>query len=197
MSLKSFSAFVYGHHVVDSNQIINSSEGSGELVAIIPIGSYTLERFIEVVSSALNDAGGNDYTVSVDRMTRRITVSSTGNFDLLVETGSNPNFNAFELMGFTTERSGGSSYVADAPTGKLFEPQFKLQQYVDFDDFVDASDSSVNTSASGVVEVISFGENNYMECNIKYATDILGQGAIKNNASGVSDLREFMRYATK
>jgi hypothetical protein len=34
-----------------------------------------------------------------------------------------------------------------------------------------------------------------MECNITYVTNIVGQGVIKNNPSGVSDLRAFMNYA--
>jgi hypothetical protein len=34
-----------------------------------------------------------------------------------------------------------------------------------------------------------------MECNITLATDIIPQGAIKENATGVSDLRQFLNYA--
>ena len=34
-----------------------------------------------------------------------------------------------------------------------------------------------------------------MDCNITLATDIIPQGAIKENINGISDLREFMLYA--
>ena len=64
----------------------------------------------------------------------------------------------------------------------------------EFEDMVKTESSTVNTSASGRVEVISYGKVNYMMANIKYATDIVNQGVIRNNANGVADLRNFMNY---
>lgn len=195
MSIKSYSGFIYGHDVSDLNQYINFSEdGINELGAQVKVGSYTLEGFVNAVSIALNDIGQLDYTVTVDRSTRKITISATSTFNLLVTTGTQSAISAFNLIGFTTNRSGASSYEADIASGLFYEPQYKLQRYVDFEDIVKTAQSSVNTSASGVVEVVSFGQNKFMECNITYATDIVGQGSIKNNASGVAALRAFMTY---
>lgn len=196
MSLKTFSAFIYGHDITDSNLSIDFSENLiDELGAEINIGSYTLTDFVNAVATALNDVGDNEYSVTVDRTTRLITISTTVPFDLYVTTGSRASTSAFSLMGFTTDRTGSNTYVGDVPTGFFYEPQYYLQRYVDFTDYVEANESSVNTSASGIVEVVSFGQNNFMECNITYCTNITGQGVIKNNPNGVAVLRAFMNYA--
>jgi hypothetical protein len=198
MSLKTYSAFVYGHNITSANEFIDFIEvGTTELSAQITIGSYSLGDFINAVSVAMNEAGARTYTITLNRTTRKITIASTANFQLKVTTGSHGSTNAFALLGFTSNKSGASSYVADVPSGTLYEPQFKLQKFVDFKDNVSTIESSVNTSASGIVEVVSFGEAQFMECNIMYATDILGQGAIKNNANGVANLRNFMNYLIK
>lgn len=195
MSLKTFSAFIYGHNITSSNQFVDFSEnGVTEIGAEIEIGSYTLTDFVNAVSVAMNEFGGQEYTLTLNRTTRKITISASSNFQLWVTTGSHSAISAFSLLGFTSNKSGSNSYTSDVASGILFEPQYKLQKYVSFDDNVESIESSVNTSASGVVEVVSFGEANFMECNISYATDIVGQGAIKNNPNGVSDLRNFMSY---
>lgn len=195
MSIKTYSGFIYGHDISNLNQYINFREdGVNELGAQIRVGSYTLENFVNAVSVAMNDAGQLEYAVTIDRSTRKITISSTSNFDLLVTSGTQSAISAFSLIGFTTDKSGANSYEADIPSGLFYEPQYKLQRYVDFEDYIKTSQSSVNTSASGVVEVVSFGQNKFMECNIIYATDIVGQGAIKNNPNGIADLRAFMNY---
>jgi hypothetical protein len=196
MSLTTFSGFTYGHDISEDNQFIDFNEdGSTEIGAQIKIGSYTLQTFIDAVSNAMNEAGENTYTVTVDRATRLITITGSAPFNLTVLSGSHFEISAFALMGFTTNRSGSNTYTGNQPSGFFYEPQYKLQKYVDFDDIVESVDSSVNTSASGIVEVVSFGQNQFMECNITYVTNIVGQGVIKNNPSGVSDLRAFMNYA--
>lgn len=194
MSLKTFSAFFYGHNVNKENLWLDFSEVGPEIAAQIQIGSYTLTQFVSKVSDAMNEVGDNTYSLSLDRNTRKITISADNNFDLLVTTGSHSAIGIWPILGFTSNKTGSNTYEADVASGFAYEPQFKLQRFVGFDDFVETVDSSVNTSASGIVEVVSFGQNNFMECNIMYATDITGQGAIKNNPTGVADLRAFMNY---
>lgn len=197
MSLTTFSAFTYGHDIDDNSNYIDFSEdGITELSAVIETGSYTLETFVNACLVALNDAGSLTYTATIDRSTRKITLTGSANFDLLV-TGTHSAISAFTLMGFTSDKTGSNSYTSDIASGFYYEPQYKLQRFVDFVDKVESVQSSVNTSASGIVEVVSYGTNQFMECNITYATNITGQGAIKNNPTGVSDLRAFMNYAIK
>jgi hypothetical protein len=195
MAITTYSGFTYGHEINSDNDFINFDEGVGEISTQIEIGSYTLESFLSAILVALNENGTQEYDGSIDRETRRITIFSVANFDLLVTTGAQAAISAFGIMGFTTDRSGANTYEGDLPSGSFFEPQFLLQSFVDFKDNTKTSQASVNESANGVVEVVSFGKNNFMECNITLATDIVPQGVIKDNINGVSDLRSFMSYA--
>lgn len=199
MAIQTRSAFTYGHKIDTSNENINFVEdGINELTATIETGSYYLNQFIDKIAQALNEIGDNAYTVTLDRNTRLITISADANFDLLVTTGTQLETSAFSLMGFTTDRSGSNSYTADTASGLIYYPQAPLYDYVPFENIREAVQSKRNESSSGEnVEVISYGLVNYMECNIKYATDITGQGYIENNANGVSDLRTFMEYITR
>jgi hypothetical protein len=195
MSLKTYSGFIYGHDITDTNSWLDFTEGAGpELSTEVAIGSYTLDDFVNAVLNALNGEGALDYTATINRATRKVTISASGTFGLLVTTGTHTGISAFSLLGFTANKTGSSSYTSDVESGLFYEPQYKLQRFVTFEDNVEFAQTSVNTSASGLVEVVSFGQNQFMECNITYATDITGQGAIKNNVNGVSDLRAFMNY---
>jgi len=199
MSISTRSSFIFGHTVKDSeNNFINFVEdGITELTAIIDVGSYTISQYINKIAQALNDIGDNTYTVSLDRETRKITISSDDTFDLLVTTGTQSAISAFPLMGFTTDRSGLTSYVGEDSSGSIYYPQYNLQDYVAFEDMEESVQSQVNESSSGEIEVVSYGVRNFSEFNIKYSTDIIGQGAIDDNPTGVSDLRVFMQYITK
>lgn len=60
------------------------------------------------------------------------------------------------------------------------------------------NDAVVNESASGKVQVIFFGNTNYIQMNIRLATDKVisaVQTQIEYQANGVSNLRSFMTYA--
>jgi len=197
MSLKTYSVFYYGHDITDENQFINFSEDGGltQISAPIDIGSYTITTFVAKVLNAMNEYGGQEYSATLDRATRKITITAPSNFDLLVTTGTQSEISAFALMGFTSDKSGSNAFESDVGSGFAYYPQYWLQSFVDFIDHIKSASSKVNTSASGVVEVVSYGQNEFMECNIKYITDITGQGVIKNNATGVADLRAFMNYA--
>lgn len=197
MGIKTYSAFVYGHTVTDDNKYINFSEGSGELSAEIEIGSYTLDAYRDAVGLALNGAGSLDYTVTVDRATRKLTVSASANFDLLIASGFQLSISAFPLMGFTgADLTGQASYQGDISSGRYFEPQLFLQSFVDFKDNVKTLDASVNQSASGAVEVVSYGTVKFMECNITLQTNIpQGKGSVlKSDVAGYDNLRSFLSY---
>jgi len=146
----------------------------------------------------LNDTGTLTYTVTLDRAVRRYTISATGTFSILGDTGQNVGLGAMKTLGFTTDVSGSASYVSDTVAGSEYKPQFPLQGYLDFDDNRELIGASVNESASGVVEVISFGERRFMEFNLKYITDKEGcdDSIIRSNATGLQDARDFLEFIT-
>lgn len=201
MSVAERSAWIYGHNINTLNRSIDFVEESSlatQRLAEIETRDYTLGEFVDAIAKALNKAGTQEYTVTLDRLTQKITISAANNFNLLVTTGSTSAISAYPLIGFTSNKSGLNSYEADTISGKLYEPQFRLQRYIDFLDDQAANESKVNIATNGqTVEAVSFGQRQVMSCNIRYATNILNQRVIDNNPQGVEDLREFLVYATQ
>lgn len=196
MTVQTLSAWNFGHTITESNRSLNFNEGSGELLAELSIGAYSLEDFATEVARVMTNTGTQDYTVTVDRVTRFITISATSNFDLLAATGSNVATSVWLLLGYSAvDLTATNSYEGDLPSGSQYSTQFILQRFVDFNDKQRAANSTVNESASGNVEVIKYGNIKLMECNITLATNIIPQEVIVENATGVDDLRTFLEYA--
>lgn len=199
-SLTTRSAFTYGHSINDSNRFIDFDEGSGEISAEIDVGSYSLDNFPNKIAQALNRASQSlTFTVTLDRLTRTITISADGNFDILGATGTNSAISALSLIGFdAVDLTSDSSYEAPNPSGFIYRPQFKLQSFTPFENEEQTSESVVKQSASGIVQVASFGRINFMEANIRYITDLpMSSGhdsAIENNPNAVSEAVEFLQY---
>lgn len=198
MSLSTFSTFYYGHSVTSENNIIDFDEGGSPLIAEVAVGNYTLTDFAVAVRDALNTAGAFTYTVSIDRLNRLLTISATGNFNLLVATGAHLGTSAFPLIGFSgSDRTGLSSYQGNLSSGSEYLPQFVLQDYVPSENFKKAVSASVNESANGDVEVIKFGSVRFTEFNIMFITNLKTDGKLMRfNPTGVEDANDFLDYVT-
>lgn len=196
MSITTFSSFYYGYQITSSNLYLNFNEGGSELTATLTVGDYTLTTLLSEVKSALDTVGANTYTVTADRDSRKITIASSGGtLNLLVTTGSASGTSAWSLLGFTSDKTGATSYESDSTSGSSYEPQFKLQSYVSKNIFKEKIRSTINESASGRVEVISFGTRSFYEFSIDYITNIVqpAVGPIISNESGVSAAESFMQ----
>lgn len=200
MAISTFSIFYYGLKIdggVSANNKLNFLEplqGNTELTATIDPGTYTFSELLTAIKTAMDAVGDLDYTLSVNRTTRLITISTTEEFRLLIGTGSQLGTSPFTLLGFTgsSDLTGASSYTSDSPAGDFYAPQFKLQDYDDKNNFKERQDPSVNIAASGEVEVISFGLIPFYNMSIKFITDKPQDGKVlKSNSSGVSDARRF------
>lgn len=192
----SFSKFNYGQTATLASQNILFKEGTGPtLTAQIPIGGYSLEDYVSVIQSQLNSTGNLIYTVTVDRATNQLTISSTGAFSLLTSQGAT----AFTVMGFTqtSDLTGQTSYAGQTQCGQQYRPQFMLQSYLPSTNNSSSIDATVNQSASGRVEVVRFGVNRFIELDIKFISSLRMDGiVIRNNPNGLSDALSFMNYAT-
>jgi len=202
MALNTKSVFYFGHLIDNTNFTLDFDEGSGEINAELDPGSYSITEFATELARALNEVSElpQVYTVTVERSTRIVTISAPASFSLLVSTGSNVGTSVFTLAGFTgADRASGTSHDGDSPTGKEYLPQFKLQQYVPSSIWRNPTSASVNISSSGVVEVIRFGNIQFMECNIKWVTnnDVGTNDYIDNNPTALTDLIEFMDAITQ
>lgn len=198
MALKGHSLFYYGHKVDETNNKINFTDITlgPELVAEIPVGSYTLTKFLQVVANALNVISANDWTVTVDRTTRLVTLTSSVASDLLFLTGSNALNSPFSLLGFTqSDFLNQTSFVATLPSGQSYSPQFPLQSYKSKEQNKKLVNAVVSKSATGdSVSVQSFGVDRFIKLNIKYATNNPTEGLLRNNPNAVEELEAFMDY---
>jgi hypothetical protein len=198
MSLTTFSKFYYGHTVDATNNKIDFDEGGSELIGTIESGNYTLTEYLTAIKTAMDSAGALTYTAALNRDTRIITISSTSNFTLRRNTGTHVATSAWSMIGFTTaaNSTGASTYTGSLPSGSVYSPQAIMNEHIPSENWLEKNDAAVNESASGIVQVIYFGDVRYIQCNIRLATDrASNQTQIETHASGVANLRLFMNYA--
>ena len=199
------SSFYYGFKVNAQpyNGYLNIDEGAGEIAVAIPVGSYTLNTLTDAIRNALLSQATLDYTVTVDRSTRSITISATSNFDLLVNTGSNAGTGIWQLIGFNigSDKTGANTYSSDYEAGSVYKPQFRLQSYVPPEIFQGRNQASKNVASNGTtVEVVNFGIARFIEFDIKYITsnnDLADFFVVRKNARGLEDAIEFLQYVTE
>lgn len=197
--INTYSKFYYGLTITGQNKYIDFDEGAGELNAEIVTGTYTLEDLAQAVEDALNEAGTLLYTVTVNRSTRILTIASSGPVDWLAATGTNVGlgYSAYATLGYpATDVLASTSFAGSSGIGSVYSPQYKLQDYVDQQDSRQNRSQTVSKSASGKVQLQSFGIDRFFEFSIKFATDIYqpAGGPILNNSSGVQNLRNFMQW---
>lgn len=197
MSLKTHSLFYYGFVVSGDACVIDFKEGSSApIFATLNLGGYSLTDFVTELSRAMTSAGTQTYTVTLNRATRRITISAASAFTLLIASGSHNGTSVFGVAGFTgSDTSSGLTHQGGA-AGSSYQTQFILQSHIAPEDWQDSTYATVNKAASGKIEVVSYGQENFLQVEIKYATDInVGSGSqVRTNATGVEALRALMVY---
>ena len=198
MALDSFSVFYYDLVINTRNNILNIDEGSGEQAVEIDVGSFTPETLRVAVENALNANLTNTYTVTFDRDARAYTISADAAFDLLIQSGTQVGVSAYPVLGFTgSDLTGLLTYTSNNLVAKEYQNQFKLQDYVAPDMDKRRIDASINESANGDIEVISFGFRRFIRFSLKFITDKQMDGqVIKNNSNGFNDLVDFLTYLT-
>lgn len=84
-----------------SNNKIDFSEGGPALVATITGGTYSLTALAAQIKTQLDAAGALTYTVTLS-IDNEMTISATGDFELLLSTGLNRDFNLLSKLYFGT-----------------------------------------------------------------------------------------------
>lgn len=198
MNLKTYPLIYWGYEIDETNNKLNFDEGSGELTATIPTGSYSFEQLMDAVKLALDAASilPQVYFVSAIRSSRKVQITSTANFSLLVSSGTLSGVAPWGLLGFTDgDLSGTNSYIGDSPSGDLYKPQFLLQDFLHPDQDVRFIESSINESANGDIQTVSFGQRRFMTFSLKFITDVPTDGVvIRYNPFGENDAIDFMKF---
>ena len=199
MALLTLPKFYYGYTVSTSNNKINFNEGGGELTGTLTVGDYSLTTFATELSAALNLAGGQTYTVTVNRTTRTLTIAASSNFDLLITSGTNASTSVYSTAGFTGADQTSTNSYEGAATGTEYKPQFYLDQYVPSGNNKQRLSSVRKESASGKVEVVSFGQVSNTTMNITFITNVNQgtNGGIETDLTAVTKALAFMDHITE
>lgn len=198
--IRTWSKFNYGFQITSSNNSLDFSEGGPQLTAVVESGDYTLGEFAEVVAAAMSSVGALDYTATINRNTNVITISATGTFSILLATGTSIGVSFASLMGFTqvVDLTSAATYTGASAAGFQYYPQFLLQSYVPPELYKKSADATINKAASGRVEIIRFGVEQFIEMDIKFITDLpMDNVVIKNNPSGLQDALDFLDDITQ
>lgn len=203
MTIQTRPCFYYDFEVTASSVAIDFDEGGPELLATLRAGLYTFEGIATEIARAMNSVGIYNYQTATDRQNRVITISEENSniFSLNFSSGTRTSVTAAPIISFSTsDFSGASSYTGTIGIGKIFEPQFPLQKYVDNSDYQESVSATRNESSSGIVEICRFGTREFIEFNITYQTNSLIKKrpqAIEYNPTGKDDLVDFMRWVTR
>mgnify|MGYP005867437537 CR=1 FL=1 len=85
------------HNIDSYNNTILFNEGGSNLTATLTQGSYNISDLQTEIETQMDSAGADIYTVTYDKKTMKITISSTGTFSLLFGTSSSE---IYEILGF-------------------------------------------------------------------------------------------------
>jgi hypothetical protein len=199
MALLTKSKFYFGVSVDTENNVLDIDEGTGSFPVTLAVKAYAPSEIATALSSALNQAGTLNYSVTLNRTTRLLRITASGAFSIRRATGPNSASNIYSVLGFPggTDLTGLSQYEGTAGVGFEFEPQFYLLDYVPLEHNIKSVKASINETGSGAVEVIRFGTKRYMECSIDFISDqkFIGDEIWESNVNGVSDALNFMGFA--
>jgi hypothetical protein len=198
MQLNTHSKFFYGWQITTNNRFIDFNDGADK-VATLKVGTYSSSDLGIEIAKQMNALSSTEFSVSFDRVTRMYTVSADADFELLTTSGVNAGRSALPLLGFTVDKSGDDSYLADQVSGYEYSTQFYIQSYKDTSTNRKAIDGVVNKSASGVQEVIKYGNERFMEGDFTFITNIQQeQGSIiRTKETGLEDFIHFIEWCTE
>lgn len=100
------------YNVTTANNLIDFKDNNGTLVATITPGAYTSTSLCAAILTALNAASNNYLTVTYNSDTLFVTVTRTGNFQLLGATGANPTRSLLPQLGFVTDTASAATATA-------------------------------------------------------------------------------------
>ena len=199
MALDTHSKFLFGWKITTANRNIDFNDGAVK-AAVLKVGTYSPAALAVEIALKMNAASSLVFTVSFSNSTRMFTIASTGPFSLLFSTGTSAGQSPASLLGFTTlDKTAASTYTSESASGSQYTTQFCIQSYKPTSQNRQAISGVVNKSASGVIEVIKFGDERFMSGELLFVTDIQQAvgSIIRTNGAGVSDYITFIEWCTE
>lgn len=199
-TIKTLSKFFYGTKVTRFDWAVDFNEGAGELQATLEVGNYSLTEYCTELQRAMRAAGSQNYVVSLNRTTRKITISAPSNFSLLAGTGSRIGVGAWSIIGATaTDKTSTNTYTMENGAGSEYVPQYYINQYIKEGHSIELEDAAVSSTPVGYSQVASFGDGSRLPMNIRLITNKTGlkNSGFVSNINGESDFMTFIKYAMK
>lgn len=198
MALKTKSSFFYGFQITENNRYLDFSEGLTIYSVSIPVGSYTFTSVLVSLVNAMNAVSANNYVASYDRNYSSLSISGSTVFSVLGTSGVRSSQSILSTLGMSTaDQIGLTSLNSVSQAGRVYNPQFTLQDHIAPENNKKSLTATVSKSASGdKVSVQSFGEERFLECNIKYITEI-SQGEcakLSDDPNALANVRSFMDH---
>lgn len=197
MALTTKSSFFYGFEITEDNRYLDFSEGLNVYSVSIPVGSYTFTSILVAVVNAMNAVGSNTYTPVYDRQNMFFTISSSLVFTSLGTSGVRSSQSILPTLGMDTADQSVTSMNSIYQAGSYYNPQFTLQDHIAPENNKRSLTATVSKSASGdKVSVQTFGEERFLECNIKYITEVEqgSSGKLDSDGSALPNVRAFMDH---
>lgn len=180
MALRQKSLFLYGLQVTSSNSSMdfkNASLGS-QISATLRTGYYSLDGLMTEVVRAMNAADPSfTYTYSIDRTfssgtQNRVTITTSGTFmSLLFATGTRAATTCAILLGYTaTDKTGATFYQSQGTAGTALAPTEVGYTYIPVT-MEQKIIGSVNISAQGDKETITYATHKFFEVEFKYEAE--------------------------
>ncbi len=85
--------------ILSFNSKFGFNEGAGDLEAQLVLQNYSGAQLASALKTAMDTAGADTYTVTYDAQTNRLTIASTGTWQILAEADQNEP-GIYELLGF-------------------------------------------------------------------------------------------------
>lgn len=200
MAISTHSKIYYGLKIDTNSRYLDFKEGAITYKATLAVGSYTGSRLAVEIKKQMEASGAYTYTVAYDRTNRKFTITGSSPFTLLASTGVNAGNSAYQIIGFNpVDKTGLSSYTGESNSGYEYKTQFYIQSHKPTNHNRKAIDGVINESASGMIEVVKFGNKRFLSGEFNFITDII-QGAgsiIRTNQTGVDDFVKLMEWLTE
>lgn len=193
------SKFLYGIEVTAETSFIDFDDGTTTYAAEISSGAKTPDDLIDEIEEKMNEVGSTvSFTCSFNRSTRIFTITGSGSFDLLANSGANAASGIYSVLGISgaADFTSVASVSGSTAVGTVYSTQFKLQDYVPGSHNQMQRFSEINKAASGKTTLVTFGTDQIYEMSFKWLTDLTqpSGGPIRNGT--VLSFATMMQYMT-
>ncbi|MEN0059510.1 MAG: hypothetical protein AAGB31_11795 [Bdellovibrio sp.] len=200
-ALSSYSKIYYGPELTELKRSFTIKEDGIEKVAFLDPGCYLPSQFPLILQQAINAVSSQQYSVSLNRSTRLLTISAEGSFEVPLVSMFEDASNIASLVGFTQDAdlTGSNSYTSLNPCCEEYAFQFPLQSYLSSRENASQIQAVKKKTITGIVEATSFGIERQVSFEAMYITDIVQdpRSIIRTKVEAVAGFLSLLDYCIR